>query len=90
MLESWQNASVQLDLSVLNQGGEGCLASWGWGVLPELPLDGSTHRHALHRIWQRVSPFGLGDCLGAGVGEAAVVGCSSMGEVFCGGTSGGD
>ena len=33
--------------------------------------------------------LGLGDCLGAGVGEAAVVGCSSMGEVFCGGMSGG-
>ena len=34
--------------------------------------------------------LGLGDCLGAGVGEAAVVGSSSMGEVFCGRVSGGD
>ena len=34
--------------------------------------------------------LGLGDCLGTGVGETAVVGCSSMGEVLCGNTSGGD
>ena len=34
--------------------------------------------------------LGLGDCLGAGEGEAAAVGCSSTGEVFCGRTSGGD
>ena len=33
--------------------------------------------------------LGLGDCLGTGVGEMAVVGCSSMGEVLCGNTSGG-
>ena len=34
--------------------------------------------------------LGLGDCLGASVGEAAAVGCSSMGEVFCGRMSGGN
>ena len=34
--------------------------------------------------------LGLGDCLVTGVGEAAVVGCSSIEEVFCGRTSGGD
>ena len=34
--------------------------------------------------------LGLGDCLGTGEGEAAMVGCSSVGEVFCGGMSGGD
>ena len=34
--------------------------------------------------------LGLGDCLRAGVGEAAVVGCSSTGEVFCAGMNGGD
>ena len=34
--------------------------------------------------------LGLGDCLGAGVGETAVVGCSSMGDALCGEMSGGD
>ena len=34
--------------------------------------------------------LGLGDCLGTSVGETAAVGCSSMGEVFCGGMSGGN
>ena len=37
--------------------------------------------------------LGLGDRLGTDVGKAAVVGCSSMGEVFCcrmGGGDGGD
>ena len=34
--------------------------------------------------------LGLGGCLGTGVGEVAVVGCSSMGEVFCGRMSWGD
>ena len=33
--------------------------------------------------------LGLGDCLGTGVGEVAVVDCSSRGEVFCGKMSGG-
>ena len=34
--------------------------------------------------------LGLGDCLGAGEGGVAAVGCSSLGEVFCGRTSGGN
>ena len=34
--------------------------------------------------------LGLGDCLGTGVGEAAIVGCSSAGGLFCGGMSGGN
>ena len=34
--------------------------------------------------------LGLGDCLGASMGGAVVVGCSSVGEVFCGKASGGD
>ena len=34
--------------------------------------------------------FSLGDCLGIGVGGAAVVGCSSMGGVFCGRMGGGN
>ena len=34
--------------------------------------------------------LGLGDCLGTSVGELAVVGCSSMGEVLCGNMSGGN
>ena len=34
--------------------------------------------------------LGLGDCLGASVGGTVVVGCSSIGKVFCGETSGGN
>ena len=34
--------------------------------------------------------LGLGDCLGTGVGETAVVGCPSTGEVLCGRMSGGN
>ena len=34
--------------------------------------------------------LGLGDCLGTGVGGVAVVGCSSMGGIFRGRTSGGN
>ena len=34
--------------------------------------------------------LGLGDCLGTGVGGVAEVGCSSTGEVLCGGASGGN
>ena len=34
--------------------------------------------------------LGLEDCVGTGVGETMAVGCSSMGEVLCGMTRGGD
>ena len=34
--------------------------------------------------------FGLGDCLGIGVGGAAMGGYSSTGGAFCGGTDWGD
>ena len=34
--------------------------------------------------------MGLGDCLGTSVDETVAVGCSSTGEVLCGGTSQGD
>ena len=69
---------------------EGSLASWGWGSSQSSLWSGSAHRHVLHGIWQRVLLLGLGDCLGTDEGEAAAVGCSSMREVFCGKTSGGD
>ena len=89
MSESPLHASAQLNLSVLNQGGVSCL--WGLGGPPRvafgvvLPIGvlstGSDKGCCL---------LGLGDCLGAGVGEAAAAGCSSMGEVFCGMMSGGN
>ena len=34
--------------------------------------------------------LGLGDCLGASVGDMVAVSCSSVGEVLCGETSGGN
>ena len=37
---------------------EGPLTSWSWGSSQSSLQSGSTHRHALHRIWWRVSSFG--------------------------------
>ena len=34
--------------------------------------------------------LGLGDCLGISMGGTVAVGCSPMGEVFCGEASGGN
>ena len=76
MAESWLNVLVWLGLSVLNQGGVSHLLGLGspprvaFGVaLPigMLPISSGKGCHLL----------GLGDCLGTGVGEVAVVGCSS-------------
>ena len=78
MLESLRKASAWLGLSDLNQGrvfhflGMGGSPSIAFGVAPPismLPI-GSGKGHHL---------FGLGDCLGIGVGGAAVGGCSSAG-----------
>ena len=89
MAESWLNDSAQLGLSVLNQGGVSHLLGLGgppriaFRVTPPigmLPIGSGKGCHVL----------GLEDCLGAGVGEAAVVGCSSMGGIFCGRVSGGN
>ena len=89
MSESQLNASVQLSLSVLNQGGVSHLLRLGgpprvaFGVVPSIGVlsTGSAKGCCL---------LGLGNCLGTDVGEAAVVCCSSMGEVFCGRMSGGN
>ena len=89
MLQSLRKASAWLGLSDLNQGGvshflglEGS-PSVAYGVaLPigMLPI-GSGKGCCL---------FSLGDCLGIGMGEAAVGGCSSAGGVLGGGMGGGD
>ena len=81
MLESWLNASAQLGLSVLNQGGDSYLLGlWGpprvaFGVVLPIGMLSTGSGKKYHLL-------GLGDCLGAGVGEAAVVGCSSTGRSF--------
>ena len=89
MTESWLNASMQLGLSVLNQGGVSCLLELGgpprvaFGVVLPIGMLSTGSGKGSHLL-------GLGDCLGTGVGEAAAVGCSSMGEIFCGRMSGHD
>ena len=89
MSESWLNALAWLSLSVLNQGGVSHLLGLGspprvaFEVVPPIGMlsTGSGKGCCL---------LGLGDCLDTGEGEAAEVGCSSMGEVFCGRMSGGN
>ena len=89
MSESQLNASVQLGLSVLNQGGTSHLLELGGPprvdfrvVVPIGMLStGSGEGCCL---------LGLGDSLDTGVGGVAGVGCSSMGEVLHGRASGGD
>ena len=89
MSESWLNASAQLGLSVLNQGGISHLLGLegpprvAFGVVLPIGMLSIGSGKGCHLL-------GLGDCLGPGVGEAAVVGCSSIEEVFCAGTSGGN
>ena len=84
MSESWLNALAWLGLSVLNQGGISHLLGLGgpprvaFGVVPPIGMLSIGSGEGCHLL-------GLGDCLGTGVGEVAVVGCSSTGEVFCGG-----
>ena len=70
MSESWLNTWSGLSWVFWTR--EGSLASWGWGGPPQSSfLSGSTHRHALHRIWWRVPSFG----------PMRLFGC------WCGGTS---
>ena len=80
---------AKLGLSVLNQGGISCLLGLegppkvAFGVAPPIGVISTGSGKGCHLL-------GLGDCLGAGVGELAVVGCSSMGEALCGKMSGGN
>ena len=89
MSESWLNTSAWLAFSVLDQGGISHPLGLGgpprvaFGVAPPIGMLFTGSGKGCHLL-------GLGDCLGTGVGEAAVVGCSSTGEVFCGRMSGGD
>ena len=89
ILESGLNASAWLGLSVVNQCGISHLLGLGgppevaFGVAPPIGMPSMGSGVC-------VTFFGLGDCLGIGVGGTVVVGCSSMGEVFCGEASGGD
>ena len=87
--ESQLNASAQLGLSALYQGGTSHLlelvglprVTFGVVLLRGILSTGSGEGCHL---------LGLGDCLGAGVGGAVEVGCSSTGEVLCGRVSGGN
>ena len=88
ILESWLNALAWLGLSVLKNCGVSCLLGLSgpevaFGVAPPIGMLSMGSGKGCHLL-------GLGDCLGAGVGKRAVVGCSSMGEVLCGEMSGGD
>ena len=89
MLESQLNALACLGFSVLNQGGISCLLGLegplkvAFGVAPPIGLLSMAFGKGCHLL-------GLGDCLGASVGQPAAVGCSSMGETLCGKKSGGD
>ena len=89
MLESLRKASAQLGLSDLNQGGVSHFLGLGGppsvAVRVALPIGmfpiGSGKGCYL---------FGLGDCLGIGVGGVAVDGCSSTGGVLGGKMGGGN
>ena len=89
MLESWLNALARLGLCVVNQYGISHILGPGgppkvaFGMATPIGMLSMGSGEGCHLI-------GLGDCLGTGVGEPAAVGCSSMGEVLCGNTSGGD
>ena len=89
ILESQLNALAQLGLSVVNHCGVSCLLGLGgppevaFGVALPIGMLSMGSGKGCHLL-------GLGDCLGASVGETAVVSCSSMGEVLCGERSGGD
>ena len=84
--ESQLNASAWLGLSALYQGGTSCLLELGglprvtFRVVPPRDILSTGSGEGCHLL-------GLGDCLGAGVGETVEVGCSSTGEVLCGGAS---
>ena len=89
MSESLRKASTWLGFSDLNQGGFSCFLRWGGpsnvaaGVDPPrgvFPIGSGEGSHI----------FGLGDCLGVGIGGAAVDGCSSTEGVLRGRTRGED
>ena len=96
MSEPQLNASVQLGLSVLNQGGisqnqGGISHLLGLGGPPKVAFGVAPPIGVLSMgSGKGCCLLGLGDCLGTDVGERAVVGCSSMGEVLYGRTSGGN
>ena len=79
MLESLRKASAQLGLSDLNQGGVSHFLGLGGppsiAVRVVLPIGMFPIAFG-----EGCYLFSLGDCLGVGVGGAAVDGCSSMGE----------
>ena len=89
MSESQLNALAWLALSVLNQGGVSHLLGLGdparvaFGVVLPIGMLSTGSGEGCNLL-------GLGDCLGTGVGEVAIGGCSSTGGVFCGGTGGGN
>ena len=89
ILESQRNASAWLGLSVVNQSGTSHLLGLGghpkvaFGMALPIGMLSTGSGKGCHL-------FGLGDCLGASVGETVVVGCSPMGEFLCGEMSGGD
>ena len=68
------------DLLSLGAGGPPKVA---FGVAPPIGMFSMGSGKGCHLL-------GLEDCLGTGVGELAAVGCSSMGEVLCDNTSGGN
>ena len=88
MSESQLNASAQVGLSCepmwdllpLGAGGPPKVA---FGVALPIGMLSTGSGEGCHLLCQ-------GDCLGTGVGELPVVGCSSMGEVLCGNMSGGN
>ena len=89
MLESLRKASAQLGLSNLNQGG--VYHFLGLGGSPSVAI-GVALPIGIFPIGsgEGCCLFGLGDCLGIGVGGVAVDGCSSTGGVLGGRMGGGD
>ena len=89
MLESQRKASAQLGLSEVNQmgashllelDGPSCMALGVVSSMDMLPCGSGEGCHL----------FGCGDHLGAGMGEAASGGCSSVRDALVGGADGGD
>ena len=87
--ESQPNASAQLGLSALTQGGISCCLELGgpprvaFKVVPPRGILSTGSGERCHLL-------GLGDCLGTGVGGAAAAGHSSTGEVLHDRMNGGD
>ena len=87
--ESQPNASAQLSLSALSQGGISCCLELGgpprvtFKVVPPRGMVSTGSGEGCHLL-------GLGDCLGTGVGGMAEADCSSTGEVLSARMNGGD